>query len=163
MHPNFLMQIYYSMMLWYYRLQHIIRWFFLFLYIFISPVTILTMKLCTETITESKVHGANMGPTSVLSAPDGPHVGPMNLAIRVVILTTSHCWRQFWLSSWCDSQCDKFYIFHLFYSILFWKNQMSAFWKIQFIVTTDLWSGTNEGDEYEEDHFHKSKIYYLMM
>ena len=27
-------------------------------------------------------HGANMGPTWVLSAPDGPHVGPMNLAIR---------------------------------------------------------------------------------
>ena len=30
-----------------------------------------------------KVHGANMGPTWVLSAPDGPHVGPMILAIRV--------------------------------------------------------------------------------
>ena len=29
-----------------------------------------------------KVHGANMGPTWVLSAPDGPHVGPMNFAIR---------------------------------------------------------------------------------
>ena len=35
---------------------------------------------------DSKVHGANMGPTWVLSAPDGPHVGPMNLAIRVVFL-----------------------------------------------------------------------------
>ena len=34
---------------------------------------------------DSKVHGANMGPTWVLTAPDGPHVGPMNLAIRVVI------------------------------------------------------------------------------
>ena len=31
---------------------------------------------------DSKVHGANMGPTWVLSAPDGPHIGPMNLAIR---------------------------------------------------------------------------------
>ena len=30
---------------------------------------------------DSKVHGANMGPTWVLSAPDGPHAGPMNLAI----------------------------------------------------------------------------------
>ena len=29
------------------------------------------------------VHGANMGPTWVLAAPDGPQVGPMNLAIRV--------------------------------------------------------------------------------
>ena len=32
---------------------------------------------------DNKVHGANMGPTWVLSAPDGPHVGPMNLVIRV--------------------------------------------------------------------------------
>ena len=32
---------------------------------------------------DSKVYGTNMGPTWVLSAPDGPHVGPMNLAIRV--------------------------------------------------------------------------------
>ena len=31
---------------------------------------------------DSKIHGPNMGPTWVLSAPDGPHVGPMNLAIR---------------------------------------------------------------------------------
>ena len=31
---------------------------------------------------DSKVHGANMGPTWVLSAPDRPHVGPMNLAIK---------------------------------------------------------------------------------
>ena len=31
---------------------------------------------------DSKLHGANMGPTWVLSAPDGPHVGPTNLAIR---------------------------------------------------------------------------------
>ena len=34
----------------------------------------------------SKVHVAHMGPTWVLSAPGRPHVGPMNLAIRVVIL-----------------------------------------------------------------------------
>ena len=32
----------------------------------------------------SKVDVANMGPTWVLSAPGVPHVGPMNLAIRVV-------------------------------------------------------------------------------
>ena len=32
---------------------------------------------------DSKVRGANMGPTWVLSAPDGFHVGPMNLAIWV--------------------------------------------------------------------------------
>ena len=33
-------------------------------------------------VPDNKVHGANMGPTWVISAPDGPHVGPMNLAIR---------------------------------------------------------------------------------
>ena len=32
---------------------------------------------------DSNVHGANKRPTWVLLAPDGPHVGPMNLAIRV--------------------------------------------------------------------------------
>ena len=40
---------------------------------------------------DSKVHGANMGPTWVLSAPDGPHVGPMNLAIRVGISRFYSC------------------------------------------------------------------------
>ena len=29
---------------------------------------------------DSKVHGANVGPTWVLLSPGGPHVGPMNLA-----------------------------------------------------------------------------------
>ena len=33
-------------------------------------------------IPDSKVHGANMGPTWVLPAPDGPHVVHMNLTIR---------------------------------------------------------------------------------
>ena len=39
-------------------------------------------------IPDSKVHGANMGPTWVLSAPDGPHVGPMNRAIRAALQLT---------------------------------------------------------------------------
>ena len=37
---------------------------------------------------DSKVHGANMGPTWVLSAQDGPHVDPMNLAVWDV---TKYC------------------------------------------------------------------------
>ena len=37
------------------------------------------------TFPNSKVHGPNLGPTWVLSAPDEPHAGPMNLAIRVGI------------------------------------------------------------------------------
>ena len=42
---------------------------------------------------DSKVHGTNMGPTWILSAPDGPHVGPMNLAIKadrlIVLIITA--------------------------------------------------------------------------
>ena len=39
---------------------------------------------CFISYPDSKIHGANMGPTRVLSAPDGLHVGPMNLAIPEV-------------------------------------------------------------------------------
>ena len=51
---------------------------------------------------DSKVHVAKMGPTWVLSAPGGPHAGPVNLAIRVAISlwkdlipwrTRLHAWR----------------------------------------------------------------------
>ena len=47
----------------------------------------------------SKVHGANMGPTWVLSSPGGHHVGPINHAIRgstlrcLVILILLFAWR----------------------------------------------------------------------
>ena len=40
-------------------------------------------------IPDSNIHGANMGPTWVLPAPDGPHVGPMNLTIRDVVQHSS--------------------------------------------------------------------------
>ena len=43
---------------------------------------------------DSKVHGVNMGPTWNLWAPDGPHVGPMNLAIKVL---TTTMFRRIWL------------------------------------------------------------------
>ena len=39
---------------------------------------------------DSKVHGANMGPTWVLSDPDEPHVGPMDLAIWEVFQVESY-------------------------------------------------------------------------
>ena len=38
------------------------------------------------------VHGANIGPTWVLTAPDGPHVGIMNLAIREHIYSPCFCY-----------------------------------------------------------------------
>ena len=39
---------------------------------------------------DSKFHGTNMGPTWVLSAPDGPQVGPIKLAIRGPQLPPTH-------------------------------------------------------------------------
>ena len=42
--------------------------------------------LAEGVLPDSKVHGTNMGSTWVLSAPDGPHVGPMNLAIRALVV-----------------------------------------------------------------------------
>ena len=46
---------------------------------------------------ESEVHGANMGLTWVLSAPDGPHFGPMNLAIREhTIRSARRCGNNYW-------------------------------------------------------------------
>ena len=43
---------------------------------------LLTITHILRIIPDSKVHGANMRPTWVLSAPEGPNVGPMDLAIR---------------------------------------------------------------------------------
>ena len=50
---------------------------------------------------DSKVYGANMGPTWVLSAPDGPHVGPMNLAIRDTTLFTFN-------THWAHQNCRHY-------------------------------------------------------
>ena len=47
----------------------------------VESMSIRVMNLINH-IPDSKAHGANMGPTWFLSAPDGPHVGPMNLVIR---------------------------------------------------------------------------------
>ena len=44
----------------------------------ISAATVITNP-------DSKVHGAYMGPTWGQQDPGGPHVGPMNLAIKQVL------------------------------------------------------------------------------
>ena len=45
-----------------------------------------SIKMISRYSPDSKVHGVNMGHTWVLSAPDGPNVGPMNLALGVPLL-----------------------------------------------------------------------------
>ena len=48
---------------------------------FTAGTRILHQNILGGVVPDSKVHGANMGPTWVLSAPPGPHIGPMNFAI----------------------------------------------------------------------------------
>ena len=54
---------------------------------------------------DSKIHVANMGPTWVLSAPGGPRVGPMNLAVRGGLFTSFVTFR---FSTRTKPQCVPF-------------------------------------------------------
>ena len=49
------------------------------------PYACLYHAACKTMFPDSKVHGANMGPTWGRQALGGPHVGPMNFAIWVVL------------------------------------------------------------------------------
>ena len=86
-----------------------------------SPYKMLQWSVLKKTgsihnVPDSKVHGANMGPTWYLSAPDGPHVGPMNLAIRGLLHLNAIQWvwylilhvQYHWLlpASWHDDTLD---------------------------------------------------------
>ena len=56
---------------------------------FVSSSMHVMERTFTHLYPDNKVHGANIGPNWVLSAPVGPYAGPMNLAIRVYILNMS--------------------------------------------------------------------------
>ena len=49
---------------------------------------------------ESKVHGANVGPIWVLSAPGRPHVGPINLALRGILLINCILLNKYFKQKW---------------------------------------------------------------
>ena len=75
-----------------------------------------------QTTLYSKVHGANKGPTWVLSASDGPHVGLMNLGIRapkptvytiVMCMCISVC-MQYEVSVWNPSVTHILFAHNLF-------------------------------------------------
>ena len=105
----------------------------------------------------SKVHGANMGPTWVLSAPDGPHVCPMDLAIRVGLCkeTVSEStkrmgekliWefvfkmyddydKNFIIHQWKLHHHDQFLII-IVLSFQYWQNLQCLFWRILIINST---------------------------
>ena len=48
--------------------------------------------MITHTDPDSKFHGANMGPILGRQDPGGPRIGPMNLAIRGVLLYAKSSW-----------------------------------------------------------------------
>ena len=68
-----------------------------------------------ERYPNSNVHGANMGPIWVLSAPDGPHVGPTNIAIRVP-KTMGITW---WHIQPADGRCPRP-----------WRHQLRPGWTL---------------------------------
>ena len=82
-------------------------------------------------IPDNKIHGANMGPTWVLSASDGPHVGHMNLAIRDCFCL------QMLESKWVSSSKDV---------IVFRKALLNPVTSLQFRRYVSI-----KGDNYEND------------
>ena len=86
---------------------------------------------------DSKSHGANMGSTWVLSARGGPHVGPMNIAIRAVIplLHLPHLkfglankflpqiWLRYWINTdqFCALLLSIQYRLWALFTLLWWK------------------------------------------
>ena len=71
---------------------------------------------------DSKVRGANMGPYWVLSAPGGPHVSPINLAVREVsiVVTLNHYDHQYHISLSCNVITTPIVIMH--YDVINWKH-----------------------------------------
>ena len=87
----------------------------------------LPMAIPGKHVPDSKVHGANMGPTRVLSAPCGPHVGPMSLAIWVshdnkkdVQIEIIQYWK-YWKLGLCFCQVGL-------YTFVFRDSNSSKFW-----------------------------------
>ena len=61
-------------------------------------------------IPDNKVHEANMGPTWVLSAPGGPHVVPINLAVREILFQEErqkHTSEMSYGSTLTGGKCEK--------------------------------------------------------
>ena len=64
--------------------QWLMQWFVVWRSQVVCGIHLGATSQTIRNIPDSKVHVAHIGPTWVLSAPGGPHIGPMNLAIRDV-------------------------------------------------------------------------------
>ena len=80
------------------------RYYFVTALTFVSITGVVTVRerhqhrgsLHRHVFPDSKVHGANMGPIWVLPAPDGSHVDPMILAMRVLQPLDYHIMLAWW-------------------------------------------------------------------
>ena len=68
----------------------------------------------------SNVHGANMGPTWALSAPDGSHAGPMNLTIR-------------------DVNPSFYEYINTYTYVLFYRPQRNSITQVTSVTSTRFW------------------------
>ena len=96
------------------------------------------IRLLLGTYPDSKVCVANMGPTWVLAAPGGPHVGPMNFAIRLPAMMHISCgalYLETWLCPctgvyaclsllrWFRHNCSAVYRLHM--SCIVWLDDIN--------------------------------------
>ena len=103
---------------------------------------------------DTKVHGANMGPSWVLSAPDGPHFGPINFAIRVAlsgyIYVIVVCPQLRWLFSSYSGTVTSWYghNFHTITVVLRHKGSVMRSWGVPFLLHwIRFWVNSPVGDE----------------
>ena len=92
---------------------------------------------------DSKVHGANMGPTWVLSAPEGPHVGPMNLSIRAKFINDDYVWNSasillMYQIKYQDDISSVTSIFYPFYFSDFIMLLANISWRMFIFVNTNV-------------------------
>ena len=79
-----------------------------------------------------------MGPTWGLSAPDGPHVGPMNLAIRGTLISVT----PFPRSNWTDITTELFY--DMYSMCVIYNMSLSAYWSYSSCMDIDVSSASDE-------------------
>ena len=70
----------------------------------------IVLPLTSQNYPDSKVNGANMWPTWILSAPDGPHIGYMNLAIRVHGCVSKLTSETYQAKFWNAMKINSFYL-----------------------------------------------------
>ena len=79
-----------------------------------------TAEVWVQCVPDKQVHGANMGPTWVLSAPDGPHIGPMDLAIRGVPIRD--------YAEWAGCNLVTVFCSAVYMSVTFETQYIDAIW-----------------------------------